>query len=53
MESGKEFFAFCTVESGRVRPSVLNEWVVDNLFVEKELLLGVVENRSVITEGVS
>lgn len=53
MEGGKEFFAFSSVESGRVRPIVWHEWVVDNLFVEKELLLRVVENCSVITEGVN
>ena len=50
---GRSSFAFSWVESGRVRPSVLHEWAVDNLFVETELLLRVVENRSVITEGVS
>ena len=30
-EGGKEFFAFSSVESGRVRPSVLNEWVHDHI----------------------
>lgn len=44
MEGGKEYLAFSSVESGRIRPTVLHEWVVDNLFVEKELLLRVVES---------